>query len=159
MAPSNLRRGTMATRVAQGCFEILEFRMWPESLTPNRNTRRSAGRCRATRRGASRPGRCGGTSKIAAIESRFRWLLSSSRYSRAVFPVDVVECFIGFMWLIRSGCQAIDASTPEQVRELLAGVEHPRLHRALRDPDDRAGLFHRLLVIVDEVDDLAVRRR
>ncbi len=42
---------------------------------------------------------------------------------------------------------------------MLAGIEHPGLHRALGNTDDRAGLFHRLLVVVDQVDDLAVRRR
>lgn len=52
----------------------------------------------------------------------------------------------------------LDTGALEQVGELLAGVEHPGLHRCLRNADDLAGLFDRLLVIVDEVDDLAVRR-
>jgi hypothetical protein len=55
--------------------------------------------------------------------------------------------------------QAVDAGALEQIGELLAGIEHPGLHRALRNADDRAGLFHRLLVVIDEVDDLAMRRR
>src|SRR5664279_1200387 len=100
-------------------------------------------------------------------------------YSQRVFPPDVVECFICFVVLRVPGLgicrqnthnslnslqfalrsQAVDAGDPEQLGELLAGIEHPGLHRALRDPDDRADLFHRLLMVVDEVDDLAMRRR
>ena len=54
---------------------------------------------------------------------------------------------------------AVDAGALKQLRQLFAGVEHPGLHRALGDADDGAGLFHRFLVVVDEVDDLAVGRR
>src|ERR1700743_610957 len=55
--------------------------------------------------------------------------------------------------------QGVDAGALQEVGELLAGIEHPRLHGALGDADDRAGLFHRLLVVINQIDDLAVRRR
>ena len=41
----------------------------------------------------------------------------------------------------------------------VAHIEHARLHRVIRDPDDPRHLFDRFLVIVDEVDDLPVVRR
>src|SRR3984893_17885606 len=56
-------------------------------------------------------------------------------------------------------CQTVDAGALEQIGELLAGIEHPGLHRALGNPDNGTDLLHRLLVVVDEVDDLAMRRR
>src|ERR1700733_15825027 len=58
-----------------------------------------------------------------------------------------------------SRSQAVKAGHLEQVGELLAGIEHPGLHRALGNPDDLAGFLHRFLMIIDEVDDLAVRGR
>ncbi len=62
-------------------------------------------------------------------------------------------------WLpLTSRRQTVHTGSPEQIGELLAGIEHPGLHRALGDADDRADLFHRLLIVVDEVDDLAMRR-
>src|SRR5262249_56508040 len=47
----------------------------------------------------------------------------------------------------------------EQRRNLLAGVEHAGLHRVLRRADDLGDFGDRFFVIVDEVDDLAMRRR
>src|SRR6516164_4293629 len=38
------------------------------------------------------------------------------------------------------------------ISELLTGVEHTRLHRRLRNADIVGDLFHRPLVIIDEVD-------
>src|SRR3954447_15937645 len=84
-----------------------------------------------------------------------------------MFRADVVPCLIGFVRVRRSLCvswfssgrQTVDTGAPEQVRELFARIEHSGLHRALWDADDRPDLFHRLLVIIDEVDDLTVRSR
>ena len=113
-----------------------------------------------------------GSLEVLGVEGTWRLKASSQavddyRYSQTMFRPDVVPCFIGFVRVRRSirlswsssGRQTVDAGAPEQVRELLACIEHSGLHRALRDADDRADLFNRLLVIVDEVDDLAVRRR
>jgi len=47
----------------------------------------------------------------------------------------------------------------EQRRNLLAGVEHAGLHRVLRRADDLGDFGDRFFVTVDEVDDLAMRRR
>jgi hypothetical protein len=44
----------------------------------------------------------------------------------------------GFLSLRR---QVLDPGALEQIGELLAGIEHPGLHGALRDADDLAGLF------------------
>jgi hypothetical protein len=46
-----------------------------------------------------------------------------------------------------------------EIRQLLARVEHARLHSGLGDPDDLRDLYDRFAVEVDEVDDLAVLRR
>jgi hypothetical protein len=43
-----------------------------------------------------------------------------------------------------------------EIRQLLARVEHARLHSRRGDPDDLRDLFDRFAVEVDEVDDLAV---
>ena len=42
----------------------------------------------------------------------------------------------------------------QQLCQLLARIEHARLHGILRDADDLCDFFHRLLVVVDEIDDL-----
>src|ERR1700749_328129 len=55
--------------------------------------------------------------------------------------------------------QTLRAGHLEQIGELLAGIEHPGFHRALRKTDDAARFLDRFLMVVDEVDDLAVRRR
>ena len=47
----------------------------------------------------------------------------------------------------------------EQLCDPLAGIEHAGFHRILRRADDLGDFGDRLFVIVDEVDDLAVRRR
>ena len=47
----------------------------------------------------------------------------------------------------------------QELRHLLARVEHARFHGRLRDADDLGDFLHRLLVVVDEVDDLPVLRR
>ena len=44
----------------------------------------------------------------------------------------------------------------DQVRQLLAGVKHAGLHGRGRDAKDERAIIDRLLVIVDQVDDLAV---
>src|SRR3984893_12798019 len=51
-----------------------------------------------------------------------------------------------------------DAGLPEQIRHLVAGIEHARLHGRGRNPDDLRHLIHRLLVVVHEIDDFAVSR-
>jgi hypothetical protein len=43
--------------------------------------------------------------------------------------------------------------------EFLARVEHSCLYRAWGQAGDHCNLFHRLAVIIDEIDDLAMRRR
>jgi hypothetical protein len=52
-----------------------------------------------------------------------------------------------------------DAGIREKIDKLFAGIEHPGLHRALRDPDHLCDLFDRLFVIVEEVDDFTMDRR
>jgi hypothetical protein len=47
----------------------------------------------------------------------------------------------------------------EQLCDPLAGIEHAGFHRILRRADDLGDFGDRLFVIVDEVDDLAVRGR
>ena len=44
----------------------------------------------------------------------------------------------------------------DQVRQFLARIEHARLNRGLDDAYDFRDLFHRFLVVVDQVDYLAV---
>jgi hypothetical protein len=46
-----------------------------------------------------------------------------------------------------------------EIRQLLARIEHARLDSGLGDPDDLRDLFDRFVVEVDEVDDLAVLGR
>src|SRR6185437_9277842 len=80
--------------------------------------------------------------------------------SRLIFPsyfADCCNCFVTHSALLSS--KAVDARAPKKVGELLTGIKHPCLHRALGDADDGAHLFDRLLMVVDQVDDLAVRRR
>src|ERR1700722_1501995 len=55
-----------------------------------------------------------------------------------------------------SGGQAVNASHAQELGELFAGIKHAGLHRALGDADDPADLFHGFLVIIHEVDDLAM---
>ena len=43
-----------------------------------------------------------------------------------------------------------------QLSQLLAGIKHAGLHRGGRDAENLCGVVHRLLVIIDEVDNLAV---
>jgi hypothetical protein len=47
----------------------------------------------------------------------------------------------------------------EQSCQVLASVEHPRLHGILRKVKDLGDLFDRLVVVVDKVNDLAVIQR
>src|SRR5664280_1887009 len=47
----------------------------------------------------------------------------------------------------------------EQVGDLLTRIEHARLDGVARHPDDLGRLVHRLLMVVDEVDDLAMLLR
>src|SRR6202167_982149 len=63
------------------------------------------------------------------------------------------------MAAMTSRSQAVEAGDLEQVGELLAGIEHPGLHRALGNPDDLAGFFHRFLMLIGEGGDLAGRGR
>ena len=44
----------------------------------------------------------------------------------------------------------------DQLRQLLAGVKHAGLHGRGRDAKDERAIIDRLLVIVDQVDNLAV---
>src|SRR5215470_13578787 len=52
-----------------------------------------------------------------------------------------------------------DALGGHQLADPLAGIEHAGLHSVSRHRDDLGDLLDRLLVIVDEVDDLAMRGR
>src|ERR1700678_3710176 len=103
------------------------------------------------------------TTPMVAMESLKRGGCPEHKATRREHPIRVVggarevgSSDIGIA-AITSRSQALDAGDLEQVGELLAGVEHPGLHRALGNPDDLAGFFHRFLMIIDEVDDLAVR--
>jgi hypothetical protein len=63
---------------------------------------------------------------------------------------------------LRRSCLRRRARQPlrgEQGGELLARVEHPGFDRRARNPNDRRDLLHRLLVIINEVDDRAVLGR
>src|SRR5690242_16039346 len=55
--------------------------------------------------------------------------------------------------------RAIDPLRRDERRETLARIEHARLHRVLRDAENLADLADRLLLIVDQVDDLRVLAR
>src|SRR5262249_37771762 len=61
--------------------------------------------------------------------------------------------------LSSSSGEGVDPGAFEQIGQLLAGIKHARLHGALRNADDLADFFHRLLMVVDEIDDLAMRWR
>src|SRR5436309_1068946 len=47
----------------------------------------------------------------------------------------------------------------EQLCQLLPRVEHARLHCVFGDSDDLGHLFHRFVVVVDQIDDLPMLRR
>src|SRR2546428_4888097 len=47
----------------------------------------------------------------------------------------------------------------EKIGHLAARIEHPRLHSRGRNTDDFRNLVDRLLMVVNEIDDLPVRRR
>src|SRR5438552_10933322 len=49
--------------------------------------------------------------------------------------------------------------TGQQLRQLLARVEHARLDRVLRNANDLGNLFNRFLVVVYQIDDLPMFRR
>jgi hypothetical protein len=51
-----------------------------------------------------------------------------------------------------------DAGVRHELGQALAGVEHAGLHGRRRHADDGRDLIDRFLVVVNEVDDLAVRR-
>src|SRR5260370_27948061 len=59
-------------------------------------------------------------------------------------------------WSRRS---AIETSCIEQLCQPVPGVEHPRFHRVSRNTNDLGNFLDRFLVVVDEVNDLAMRRR
>src|SRR3981081_985419 len=108
-------------------------------------------------RGAAKPSkveRPGGGHPVRVVGGSWGW----KTWGSSVVPRNQIASN-ALIQLISSRSQAIDAGSLEQVGELLAGIEHPCLHRALGNPDDRAGLFHRLLVVVYEVDYFAMRRR
>src|SRR6185437_14026569 len=60
---------------------------------------------------------------------------------------------------LRSWPTSFYAGCLQQIGQFLARVKQPRLHRILRNTDDLGDFFHRLLVIVDEIDDFPVLRR
>src|SRR6185312_14836837 len=115
-------------------------------------------RNKATRKEASHPGRW----RSWEVKAVSQLTTKSTEYwsSRLIFPsyfADCCNCFVTHSALLSS--KAVDARAPKKVGELLAGIKHPCLHRALGDADDGAHLFDRLLMVVDQIDDLAVRRR
>src|SRR6516164_10526466 len=61
--------------------------------------------------------------------------------------------------LSRSWPTSFNSLQLEQLRQPLARVEHARLDRVLRDANDLGCLFYRFLVVVHEIDDLAMFRR
>src|SRR5215472_6350526 len=137
---------------------------------------RRLGQMRAKRRATRKGGIPSGSLEVLGkVEEEFDGYGSS----RGVFPADFAKyfnCFVAFKTLagapdlpaprqviefamFSSGRETVDASALEQIGKLLAGIEHPRFHRALGNADDLADFLDRLLMIVDEVDDLAMRRR
>src|SRR6185437_15317882 len=93
------------------------------------------------------------TMPVVAMESLKRGGSSDDNATRRGCPIRVVGSVqevgssVGIP-AIGSGGQGVEAGAPEQIGELLAGIEHPGLHRALGDPDDLAGFFHGFLMIV-----------
>src|SRR5262245_45848174 len=53
-------------------------------------------------------------------------------------------------------CEALGG---DQLADPLAGIEHPGLHRIQRDAEDRRCLLDLLAVVVDKIDNFAMRRR
>src|SRR3974390_2149964 len=56
----------------------------------------------------------------------------------------------------RSRHRVPDSGRPQQPCQMLARAEHAGLDRVVGDADDRSGLGDRFLMIVDQVDDLAM---
>src|SRR5579883_2290543 len=54
---------------------------------------------------------------------------------------------------------AIEAAGRQHLGDAFARIEHTGLHRVLRHPDDFRDIFDGTFVIVDQIDDLAMRRR
>ncbi len=57
-----------------------------------------------------------------------------------------------------SGLHRRDSGRPQSFGQLPAGVKHPGLNRGRGCADNDGDFFDRFFVIVDEVDDLTVRR-
>src|ERR1700742_2850316 len=76
-----------------------------------------------------------------ATAFRFHWALAPAFSSLPSWPAS-----------LHAGCL-------EQIGQFLACIKQARLHRVLRNTDDLSHLFHRLLVLVDEIDDLPMFRR
>src|SRR5262249_10538447 len=58
-----------------------------------------------------------------------------------------------------SACvQALDADVRQELGHAQPRAQHARLDRSFRDANDLRRLCHRFLVVVDEIDDLPVRR-
>ncbi len=47
----------------------------------------------------------------------------------------------------------------DQLRQFFAGIEHARLNRGFGDSDDARNLLNRLIMVVDEINDLSMLRR
>src|SRR5262245_21411279 len=73
-----------------------------------------------------------------------------SSYARAEYCAATTEL---------SSRGAVDPFRRDQGGEALAGVKHAGLHRVVGDAEDRDDLLDRLLLVVDEVDDLGVLGR
>src|SRR5215831_15402499 len=64
------------------------------------------------------------------------------------------------IWTVAgSGCGALDSLGRDEDCKPLAGVEHAGLHGVLRDAENLDDLADRLLLVVDQIDDLGVLAR
>src|SRR5580704_5871863 len=78
-------------------------------------------------------------------------MATAFRFHWALAPV--------FFCLSPSWPTSLHAGCLQQFGQFLARIKQARLHGVLRYADDFSHLFHRLLVIVDEIDDLSMLRR
>jgi hypothetical protein len=98
--------------------------------------------CRASRSWSASSGSCW----VSGASSRLRSSSEPPAWSRAL-PARSARC---------DGEIIEVAVLGQQLSKPSAGVEHPRFDRVLGYPDDLGDLLDGLVVIVDEIDDLAV---
>ena len=77
-----------------------------------------------------------------------------------VSPLGGAESSVGgFARTWRSQRGSLDTGLGEQLGQVVSCVEHPGFDGICRNPNDLSHLLDRFFVVVDEVDDLPMRRR